>query len=339
MDDFCHSNGIDRLFSAPYTPQQNVVAERHNRTLIEAARTILSDPKLPSFFWGEAINVACFIQNRLIINKRLKETPFEVYYKTKQQVNYFKTYGFPCNLLHTTNKTAYRVYKNITKVIVESFNVDWQELNPTDARTGPNWLFDYDYLFNQFPGMCTPPSTGTQVPTSMPEPMLMQILIDSLNDVNLFTGPTNINTDPKINVQAIPSVVEYVPTPPSSNDNAQVAIAEELVDGNSDNTASTPVPVEPKDYKITLKESSWVEAMQDELLRFKKLNVWRLVNKAEHKKLTGRKWVFRNKKDDKRQHNMYCPLDLQKKKKHKVFISMVKGQRECSLMHAISANL
>ncbi|GJZ00454.1 putative ribonuclease H-like domain-containing protein [Tanacetum coccineum] len=52
--------GILRQFSVARTPQQNGVAERRNRTLIEAARTMLADSKLPTTFWAEAVNTACY---------------------------------------------------------------------------------------------------------------------------------------------------------------------------------------------------------------------------------------------------------------------------------------
>lgn len=55
VDDFCHSLGIDHQISALYTPQQNEVVECRNQTLIEAARTMLSDSKLPFFFWGKQL--------------------------------------------------------------------------------------------------------------------------------------------------------------------------------------------------------------------------------------------------------------------------------------------
>ncbi|KAI3797448.1 hypothetical protein L1987_32705 [Smallanthus sonchifolius] len=59
MELFCLKKGIHHKFSAPYTPQQNGVAERKNRTLIETARTMLLDAKLPVTFWAEAVNTAC----------------------------------------------------------------------------------------------------------------------------------------------------------------------------------------------------------------------------------------------------------------------------------------
>ncbi|GJS57778.1 putative ribonuclease H-like domain-containing protein [Tanacetum coccineum] len=61
MNQFCERKGIKREFSVARTPQQNGVAERKNRTLIEAARTMLADSKLPTTFWAEAVNIACYI--------------------------------------------------------------------------------------------------------------------------------------------------------------------------------------------------------------------------------------------------------------------------------------
>ncbi|GJY79640.1 putative ribonuclease H-like domain-containing protein [Tanacetum coccineum] len=62
--DFCGEKGIKRDYSNPRTPQQNGVAERKNRTLIEAARTMLADSLLPTMFWAEAVNTACYVLNR-----------------------------------------------------------------------------------------------------------------------------------------------------------------------------------------------------------------------------------------------------------------------------------
>nr|GFA15676.1 putative ribonuclease H-like domain-containing protein [Tanacetum cinerariifolium] len=61
MNDFCSQKGIKREFSNARTPQQNGVAERRSRTLIEAARTMLADAKLPVTFWAEAANTACYV--------------------------------------------------------------------------------------------------------------------------------------------------------------------------------------------------------------------------------------------------------------------------------------
>ncbi|GJS12778.1 ribonuclease H-like domain-containing protein [Tanacetum coccineum] len=69
MNQFCEMKGILRQFSVARTPQQNGVAKRRNRTLIEAARTMLADSKLPTTFWAEAVNTACYVQNRVLVVK------------------------------------------------------------------------------------------------------------------------------------------------------------------------------------------------------------------------------------------------------------------------------
>jgi transposase InsO family protein len=70
MDDFCAKKGIKRQFNIARTPQQNGVAERKNRTLIEAARTMLADSQLPVPFWAEAVSAACYVLNRLNVAKQ-----------------------------------------------------------------------------------------------------------------------------------------------------------------------------------------------------------------------------------------------------------------------------
>ncbi|GJZ13801.1 retrovirus-related pol polyprotein from transposon TNT 1-94 [Tanacetum coccineum] len=64
MNQFCEMKGIKREFSVARTPQQNGGAKRKNKTLIEAARTMLANSKLPTNFWAEAVNTACYVQNR-----------------------------------------------------------------------------------------------------------------------------------------------------------------------------------------------------------------------------------------------------------------------------------
>jgi transposase InsO family protein len=72
VEDFLDEECIKNEFLAPYTPQQNEVAERKNSTLIEMARTMLDEYKTSDQFWVEAINTACHATNRLYLTKLLK---------------------------------------------------------------------------------------------------------------------------------------------------------------------------------------------------------------------------------------------------------------------------
>ncbi|GKD33974.1 retrovirus-related pol polyprotein from transposon TNT 1-94 [Tanacetum coccineum] len=88
--------GIMQQFFIARTPQQNGVIERHNRTLVEAARTMLIFSRLPEFLWAEAVSTACFTQNRSIIHTRYNKTPYELLHYRKPNVEYFYVFGSLC---------------------------------------------------------------------------------------------------------------------------------------------------------------------------------------------------------------------------------------------------
>nr|GEX26777.1 hypothetical protein [Tanacetum cinerariifolium] len=75
---FRGSKGIKREYNNARTPQQNGVTERKNRTLIEAARTMLADLFLPNTFWAEAVSTACYVLNRVLVTKPHNKTPYEL---------------------------------------------------------------------------------------------------------------------------------------------------------------------------------------------------------------------------------------------------------------------
>ncbi|GKC71422.1 putative ribonuclease H-like domain-containing protein, partial [Tanacetum coccineum] len=100
MNQFCEIKGITREFSVPRTPQQNGVAERKNRTLIETARTILVDSKLPTTFWAKAINTACYVLNRVLVIKHHTKTPYELIRKRTLLIDFMKPFGCPVTILN-----------------------------------------------------------------------------------------------------------------------------------------------------------------------------------------------------------------------------------------------
>ncbi|GJS48031.1 putative ribonuclease H-like domain-containing protein [Tanacetum coccineum] len=86
--ELCGEKGIKRDYSNPRTPQQNGVAERKNRTLIEAARTMLADSKLPTMFWTEAVSTACYVLNRVSITNPHNKTPYQLISGKVPQIGY-----------------------------------------------------------------------------------------------------------------------------------------------------------------------------------------------------------------------------------------------------------
>nr|GEZ32830.1 uncharacterized mitochondrial protein AtMg00810-like [Tanacetum cinerariifolium] len=134
INEFCKEKGIKREFSMARTPQQNRVAERRNRTLIEVARTMLADSKLPTTFWAEAVNTACYVQNMVLVVKPHFKTHYEL----------FKDEGIFVG--YSTTSKAFRVYNIRTIKVEENLYITFLENKPMTVGGGPKWLFDIDSL-------------------------------------------------------------------------------------------------------------------------------------------------------------------------------------------------
>ncbi|GKE92671.1 putative ribonuclease H-like domain-containing protein [Tanacetum coccineum] len=145
MDDLCREKGIKREYSVARTPQQNGVAERKNRTLIEAARTMLADSKLPTTFWAEAVSTACYVQNRVLIVKPHNKTPYELFRGFKPAIGFMKPFG--CFFVgYSLSSKAFRVYNTRTRKVQENLHIGFLENKPMIEGNGPKWLFDLDSL-------------------------------------------------------------------------------------------------------------------------------------------------------------------------------------------------
>ncbi|GKB90727.1 putative ribonuclease H-like domain-containing protein, partial [Tanacetum coccineum] len=130
INEFCGLKGIKREFSVARTPQQNRVGERKNRTLIEAARTILADSLLPNVFWAEAVNTACYTT---------KHKFHETFWMSHEE-------GFLVG--YSVNSKDFRVFNSQTRKVEENLHVNFLENKPNVAGQGPNWPFDIDSLTN-----------------------------------------------------------------------------------------------------------------------------------------------------------------------------------------------
>nr|GEZ19067.1 ribonuclease H-like domain-containing protein [Tanacetum cinerariifolium] len=168
MNQFCGIKGIKREFSNARTPQQNGVAERKNMTLIEAARTMLADSLLPIPFWAEAVNTACYVQNRVLVTKPHNKTPYELLIGRVPIISFMRPFGCPVTILNTLdhlgkfdgkadegflvgysiNSKAFRVYNSRTKKVEKNLHVNFLENKPNVTGSGIEWLFDIDSLTN-----------------------------------------------------------------------------------------------------------------------------------------------------------------------------------------------
>ncbi|GJS98502.1 putative ribonuclease H-like domain-containing protein [Tanacetum coccineum] len=221
--ELCGEKGIKRDYSNPRTPQQNGVAERKNRTLIEAARTMLADSKLPTMFWTEAVSTACYVLNRVSITNPHNKTPYQLLSGKVPQIGHLKPFGCQVTILNTSdhlgkfegkadegylvgyapNSKAYRVYNLTNKRVEETMNLRFLEDKPNVQGIGHEWYFDLDYLTDSlgYTRFKTDTPAGTQE-TNIPAGTQAQ---DSDSDVeeqvivvpsfpsNSFAGPSSSN--------------------------------------------------------------------------------------------------------------------------------------------------
>nr|GEU99178.1 integrase, catalytic region, zinc finger, CCHC-type, peptidase aspartic, catalytic [Tanacetum cinerariifolium] len=142
------TEGILYQTSVARTPEQNGVVERRNRTLVEAARTMLSAAKVPLFFRAEAIAMACFTQNRSPVIPQHEKIPYHIIKDQKPSVKFFHIFGCLCYIVrdgenldkikekgdacifvgYSTQTRAYRVFNKSTRVTVETIHVNFDEL-------------------------------------------------------------------------------------------------------------------------------------------------------------------------------------------------------------------
>ncbi|GJT65638.1 ribonuclease H-like domain-containing protein, partial [Tanacetum coccineum] len=97
----CVASQKGKQHKASCKDKLNGVAERRNRTLIEAARTMLVDSKLPTTFWAEAVNTACYVLNRVLVIKPHNKTPYELIRGRTPLIDFMKPFGCPVTILNT----------------------------------------------------------------------------------------------------------------------------------------------------------------------------------------------------------------------------------------------
>ncbi|GJS63997.1 retrovirus-related pol polyprotein from transposon TNT 1-94 [Tanacetum coccineum] len=264
MNEFCEQKGIKREYNVARTPQQNGVAKRRNRTLIEAARTIGITPAL-SFMRPFGCHVS-------ILNTLDHLGKFD----GKSDEGFFVGYSL-------TSK-AFRVYNIRTRRVEENLHIRFLEDKPIISGDGPKWLFDLNSLTKSM--NYVPVIAGTNSNDF------------AGSEVSFGEGSTSKETDTNpMTTIVMPLVskesrVDDQEKPESSTLNINTV-------GPSINIASANLKLEePKRVTKALSDSTWVEAIQEELLQFKLQEVWVLVDLPKGKRAIGTKWIFRNKKDE-----------------------------------------
>nr|GEW31639.1 hypothetical protein [Tanacetum cinerariifolium] len=375
LNQFCGIKGIKREFSVPRTPQQNRIAERKNRTLIEAARTMLVDSLLPIIFWAEAVNTACYIQNKVLVTKPHNKTPYELLHGRTPSIGFMRPFGCRVTILNTLDSLgkfdrkvdegflvgysisskAFRVFNSRIRIVQETLHVNFLENKPNVAGSGPTWLFDIDSLtktknYQQSPQAINltivqntdgdaafdgkepefnakkPESEVNVSPSSKFEDFsdnsINEVNASELKDITYSDDEDDVGAEVDFNNLETSITVSPIPTTRVHKDHHVTQIIGDLSSATQTRSMTRVAKdqgglsqmfnddfhncmfacflsqEEPKRVHQALKDPSWIEAMQEDLLQFKMQKVWVLVDLSYGKRAIGTKWVFRNKKDE-----------------------------------------
>ncbi|KAI3672704.1 hypothetical protein L6452_38801 [Arctium lappa] len=234
VEDYLASVGITHQFSAAWMPEQNGVVERRNRTLVEAARTMISQSDLPLFLWAEVVSTACYTQNRSIIHTR--------------------------SGMLASGQFSPEPMSN--------------ETNSDKTSTSTSHLSELDLLFeffyDEFLGSKLPKSvkeTQIQTHTPMVEVVPDHIEPEVTNSVGCTVIP-NQQTD-----QAIPTEISLQETSTAPPTDVEQQVKESgYLDENHGQSTFNPLPhehkIEPTRVSEALADSDWVTVMQEELNQF-----------------------------------------------------------------------
>ncbi|GJZ70607.1 putative ribonuclease H-like domain-containing protein [Tanacetum coccineum] len=318
VNQFCRMKGIKREISVASTPQQNGVAERKNRTLIEAATTMLADSLLPTTFWAEAINTACYIQNRVLITKPHNKTPYELLIDHLDKFEGKADEGFLVG--HSINSKN-EFSQNSKDAVADDAG---KKITEEPANKGERNVSNVSLSVS---------AAGQSFVNDLPTDPLMPDLEDTTDLLNtgIFSGAYDDedvgaeadlnNLETTMNVSPIPTTRIHKDHPKeqiigdplsapqtrrmtkSSQEHAMVSYIKKQRRTNHKDYqnclfACFLSQIEPKKVTQALTDPSWIEAMQDELLQFRLQKVWRLVDLPKGKHAIGTKWVYRNKKDE-----------------------------------------
>ena len=321
LDDYLDELGITHELSAPYTPQQNGVVERKNRTLVEMARTMLDEYKTPHRFWIDAIDTACHIINRVYLHKFFKKTAYELLTDKKPNVSYFKVFGAKCWIRdpHHNAKFApkahegfmlgygkdshtYRVFNNVLHKVVETVDVRFDETNGSQREHLPSVL-DEPAPEDSIKFKATEDVIPTEESAEEFIPVHEERRADAPEE-NAEENGAEENADQTPQRQpAHPRVAKEVQVEKIIDDIRAPGPLTRSKASHLSNFCGHYAFVsitEPTKVDEAFLEPEWIQAMQEELHQFELNNVWELVKRPDPRKhnIIGTKWIYRNKQDE-----------------------------------------
>lgn len=309
--------GIANQRTAPSTPEQNGCAERKNRTLIEMARCMLLEAQYEKKFWGEAVNMANYVQNRLP-TRGIDKTPYEIWNGFKPSIKHFMMFGAKCFVHVPTEKRrkldatgmagslmgyddsskAYRIYMPSTGKVVVSRDVRFVRKNDTWPNTCVNEIISDDsHVVSRHPANMEAAVEGEDLNVINGDQEHDQTLTneDDNNELSILTNDFS-DDEEFFTDEAEDTIIEpEVPIRRSERVNKGVPpkrLIEEI---------NVAVSSEPKTYNqaVTCDDrENWISAMKEEIESLHENGTWELVDLPENKKPIGCKWVYKIKTNE-----------------------------------------
>nr|GEV84624.1 hypothetical protein [Tanacetum cinerariifolium] len=265
------AEGILYQTSVARTPEQNGVVEIRNRTLVEAARTMLSAAKVPLFFWAEAIATTCFTQNRSLVIPQHEKTPYHIINDRKPLVKFFRIFGSICYMvsdgenldkMKEKDKTVTKSYElnllfslmfdellnGSSKVVSKSFAVT--------AADAPNHR--QQQQTTPLNNHITPDPT-CQIPPQAPSVTTRK----NMNQAETYAQNDQVTDDEFINI--------FVPWCKIEGRH-RINSTTVRIRWQNMYVCNTVSRTEPKNIKEAMANSAWIESMQEELHQFDRLD-------------------------------------------------------------------
>ena len=275
FENYLKAEGITHELTVHKTPQQNGVAERLNRTLVEMARSMLLNSKLPKKFWGEAISTAVYLKNRTPV-EALNKTPFEVWHGKKPKVNHLRMFGSDA-YAHVLRDERAKFDTKTRKCIMIGYGNVTKGYRLYDAIEG-KIIYSHDVQFNETVEEC-PQNTEDTAKSDY------QLTVE-------FSEGSEIKMDHDVTQPE--QVKESSPLEPRRS--TRTRRQPNYYGQESSNVCEVPQsPVSYREATTGPDKRKWETAMETEMTSLRENHVWDLVKFPVGKKTIGRKWVYKVK--------------------------------------------